>query len=167
MKRVAVIILNRNLPNVTDKLVNKVKNKSICDVFVLEACSEDNNLSKNYTWHIKNRAVKKKGLRFPQGMNLALSNLYKEKKFKSYDYFLLMTNDTEIKTKGFIKKAVNIFSNHPRLGILSPCGVDWGEKILLKKILYFWFVHNTAVFKKTIYSRYNESQKTKSFKFFI
>ena len=126
MSRVAVIILNRNLPSVTDKLVNKVKNKSICDVFVLEAGSENNNLSKNYTWHIKNREVKKKGLRFPRGMNFALSKLYKEKKFKNYDYFLLMTNDTEIKTKRFVEKAVNIFNDHPRLGILSPCGVDWG-----------------------------------------
>ena len=33
-----------------------------------------------------------------------------------------------------------------RIGILSPCSKEWGEKELLKeeKTKYFWFIHNTA-----------------------
>ena len=148
MKKVATIILNRNLPKVTDKLVNKVKKDYQTDVYVIEAGSDNKLISNNCTTHVKSKFVKKNGLRFPRGMNLGLSKLWENKKFNKYDFFLLLTNDTEIHTKNFFKKAIKIFKNHPRLGILSPCGKDWGEKILLKKrkILYFWFVHNTAVF---------------------
>ena len=35
----------------------------------------------------------------------------------------------------------------PRIGILSPCSMNWGEKKLLEKekIKYFWFIHNHAI----------------------
>jgi hypothetical protein len=35
---------------------------------------------------------------------------------------------------------------HPKLGILSPCSHQWGEKLLLEKesTKYFWFIHNNS-----------------------
>ena len=62
MKKVATIIINRNLPKVTDRLYNSIKrnNPDITDIFVLEAGSDEKNLSKNTTWHVKTKQVKKK-----------------------------------------------------------------------------------------------------------
>ena len=88
-KKVATIILNRNLPEVTDTLYNNLKknNKKISDFYILEAGSARKKLSKNYTWHANWKSAKKNGLRFARGMNYALSNLYKEKKFDNYEAF--------------------------------------------------------------------------------
>ena len=50
MKKVATIILNRNLPKLTDKLyTNLKKNNKISDFYVLEAGSDYKKLSKNVT----------------------------------------------------------------------------------------------------------------------
>ena len=82
-------------------------------------------------------------------MNYGLSMLYKEGKFFNYDSFFLLTNDTELEEKKTIKILVEIFNNHKRLGILSPCSQSWGEKSLLgdsQKTKYFWFIHNNSYF---------------------
>ena len=57
------IILNRNLPQITDRLYNKLKkqNKKL-DIFVLESGSDKKNVSKNFTWHANSPQIKKKDL---------------------------------------------------------------------------------------------------------
>ena len=149
-KKVATIILNRNLPIITDKLYNDIlkNNKQYTDVYVVEAGSDSNLLSKNVTWYADWKEAKKEGLRYPRGMNFALSNLWREGKFKKYEAFLLLTNDTEFKTKKFIKTFLDIFDNNPKMAILSPCSKTWGERKLISKnsIKYFWYIHNTAYF---------------------
>ena len=79
-------------------------------------------------------------------MNYALFNLYKENKFKNYKYFLLLTNDSEVEAKPFIKKLVDIMIRVKKIAILSPCSKKWGEKFLLKKkkLRFFWYIHNNA-----------------------
>ena len=47
--------------------------------------------------------------------------------------FLLLANDAEIKTKNCLKKFEKIFKKHPRMGLVSGCASNWGEKLLLKK----------------------------------
>ena len=86
MKPVATLILNRNLPKVTDKLYRTIKKNegNITDIFVIEAGSSNNNLSKFVTWHAKTKNIKKNGLRFPRGMNYGLYNLWKEGLFDKY-----------------------------------------------------------------------------------
>ena len=129
MKKLAVIILNRNLPKVTDKLYNKLKksNKNT-DIYILESGSDKKLLSKNYTWHANWPEAKKKGLRFSRGMNYALIQLIKANKFELYDYFLLITNDTEFENYSIKNKIDNIFNKHKKLGVLSPCSKNWGER---------------------------------------
>ena len=53
-KKTATIILNRNLPVETDNLVSHIKkyDENLTDIFVIEAGSDKNNLSKNMTWHV-------------------------------------------------------------------------------------------------------------------
>jgi hypothetical protein len=149
MKSIATIILNRNLPDPTDKLYEHLKkydNKET-DVYVLEAGSDKEKLSKNCTWHANSEQIIKQGLRYSRGMNYALLNLWKEKKWKQYDAFFLITNDSELSPDKTLAPMKKILQDHPRVGILSPCSSRWGEKNLLQKIStkYFWFIHNNAL----------------------
>ena len=151
MKRVATIIINRNLPEVTNKLYEHIYkyDGDITDIYTLEAGSDSNSLSKNFTWHADWPDAIQNGLRYPRGVNYSLCKLREEKIFDNYDAFFIVTNDTELPKTNSIQKLINIFDNHPRLGILSPCGNNWGEKYLLngkEKTLYFWFIHNHAYF---------------------
>ena len=151
MKQVATLILNRNLPEVTDKLYRHIKkyDGDHTDIFVIEAGSDKENLSDHTTWYADWPEAKRDGLRYSRGMNYGLSMLFKEKKFYKYDAFFLLTNDTELEKKSTIKVLIDIFEIHKRLGILSPCSRRWGEKSLLKgenKTKYFWFIHNNSYF---------------------
>tara|TARA_B100000989_G_scaffold298804_1_gene289983 strand:- start:6086 stop:6907 length:822 start_codon:yes stop_codon:yes gene_type:complete len=165
MKKLAVIILNRNLPKVTDKLYNKLKksNKNT-DIYILESGSDKKLLSKNYTWHANWPEAKKKGLRFSRGMNYALIQLIKANKFELYDYFLLITNDTEFENYSIKNKIDNIFNKHKKLGVLSPCSKNWGEINYLKdeRLKYFWFIENSAlIIKRDLIKKLSDISKPK------
>ena len=149
MKTIATIILNRNLPDPTDKLYEhlvKFDNQET-DIFVIEAGSEKNNLSQYCTWHANTDEIKKVGLRYSRGMNYGLLQLWKEKKWKQYDSFFLLTNDTELPRKQTLRPMKKLLNEHQRVGILSPCSLNWGERFLLQKTKtkYFWFIHNNAL----------------------
>jgi len=150
MKKVATIILNRNLPTITDKLFNLIKkfNNKHTDIFVVDSGSLKKNKSKKTTWAADWKLAKKNGLRFSRGMNFGLYNLFKEKKFDKYDYYFLITNDTVVEKKPFINKLVKIMDKEKKIAILSPCSRKWGERHLLrsKKLKFFWYIHNNAYF---------------------
>lgn len=148
MKRVATIILNRNLPAVTDSLCRHLihHDGDLTDVFVVEAGSDTERLSTHTSWHADWPDALAHGLRYSRGMNHGLSQLWKEGKFKQYDAFFLLTNDTELQTSATVGPLMNVLDQHPRVGILSPCAERWGERLLLKdqSTKYFWFIHNNA-----------------------
>lgn len=148
MKKVATIILNRNLPKVTEALVESLqKNSGECtDIFVVEAGSDKAKLSKYCTWWANSEEEMLHGLRSSRGFNYSLHQLWQNGQFDEYDYFFLLTNDTEFEDKQVVQTLVNELESHPQVGILSPCSKRWGEKDLLQKddIKYFWYVHNVA-----------------------
>lgn len=148
MKRVATIVLNRNLPEVTDRLCEHLQlhDGSATDVFVVEAGSDSERLSGFTTWHADWPEARAIGLRYSRGMNYGLSQLWKEGKFKQYHAFFLLTNDTELQPRPTVLPLMEILNQHPRVGILSPCSERWGERLLLKTqaTKYFWFIHNNA-----------------------
>jgi len=150
MKRTATIILIRNLPKPTDLLYEHLNkyDKEWTDVYVLEAGSEPENLSQYCTWDIREPDIIEHGLRYGRGMNLGLLKLFNSGKWKSYDAFFLLTNDTELNKCATIKPLLDILEAHPRVGILSPCSKKWGERHLIGKgsTKYFWFIHNHAFF---------------------
>ena len=161
MKRVATIILNRNLPRVTDKLYNHIKkyDGDNSDIFILESGSDDDLVSKNATWHADWSEAREKGLRFGGGMNYALNQIYKDGKFSSYDAFFLVTNDTEFNDTSVLSPLMNILDEHPDIGIISPCGDQWGERFLLdsQPVKYFWSInlHAYLVRREFIEDIYN------------
>jgi hypothetical protein len=149
MKRVATIILNRNLPEPTDRLCQHIQryDKNATDIFVLEAGSDSDRLSSNYTWYANDEDITKNGLRYCRGMNYALLKLFQEGNWSRYDSFFLLTNDTEFKAGPTVEPLQSILDAHEHLGILSPCSSRWGERMLLsrEKTKYFWFIHNNAL----------------------
>ena len=62
--KVATLILNRNLPKITDRLFNKIKKKNNIknDIYIIESGSDKKNLSKNYSWWANWKSAKKKDL---------------------------------------------------------------------------------------------------------
>jgi hypothetical protein len=172
MKTVATIILNRNLPDATDKLYEHLIkfDHEETDVYVLEAGSENHNLSQYCTWHANSDEIKKEGLRYSRGMNYALLQLWKEKKWKQYDSFFLLTNDTELSRLQTLAPMNKLLKEHPRVGILSPCSLRWGERFLLQKttIKYFWFIHNNALLlRRDFIETIMETEKPNYFNFFF
>ena len=149
MRSIATIILNRNLPEVTDKLYEHLikYDGDETDIYVLEAGSDKDKLSKYCNWHANSDEIINHGLRYSRGMNYALLQLYKEKKWEQYESFFLITNDTEFSNSKTIKPLREVLKKHQKVGILSPCSARWGEKLLLEKeqIKYFWFIHNNAL----------------------
>ncbi|RPG55379.1 MAG: hypothetical protein CBD95_006015 [Flavobacteriales bacterium TMED235] len=147
------IILNRNLPKITDRLYkNLAKCNKGLDIFVVEASDDKKRFSKYVTWEANWSGVKKKGARYYRGMNFALSNLYKEKKFYKYDAYILLANDSIFFNYKIIDKLERIFKKHKKIGILSPCSKDWGEYKILdnkEKIKYFWNIHSSVYVVRT------------------
>ena len=151
MKKTATIILNRNLPKETDALVEHlIENDGECtDIFVVEAGSDKNNLSKYATWHINSKHVSKYGLRYLRGMNYGLMELWKDNNWNNYESFFLLTNDTKFPAgQETIKTLQGLLNKDHRLGLVSPCSEKWGEKNLIgeNSTRYFWFIHNNAYF---------------------
>jgi hypothetical protein len=148
MKPIATIILNRNLPEVTDRLHDHLvkHDGDVTDIFVVEAGSDRDKLSRSATWHVDAEEVLQHGLRYGRGMNYGLAQLVKEGKFDQYQFFFLLTNDTELQAGPTLGPLLDILTKHPRVGILSPCSERWGERLLLKTqtTKYFWFIHNNA-----------------------
>lgn len=164
MKRIATIILNRNLPDVTDRLYEHLvqHDADMTDVYVVEAGSDKERLSKYVSWHANEPDVLAHGLRYSRGMNYGLSQLWKEDKFNQYDAFFLLANDTEFQDKPTVAPLMDVMDSHSRVGILSPCSTRWGERLLLKEnaTKYFWFIHNNAYLlrREFVESIYNVGQ---------
>jgi hypothetical protein len=148
VKPIATIVLNRNLPEVTDRLCAHIErfDGDVTDVYVVEAGSDPGRLSEHTTWYADWPEAMQHGLRYSRGMNYGLSQLWKDGKFRAYEAFLLLTNDTEFRETSSLALLHRLLRQHPRLGILSPCSERWGERLLLQRELtkYFWFIHNTA-----------------------
>lgn len=150
----AVVILNRNLPKETDELVNSLIEKnsvSLDDIYVVEAGSRPKNISKHCSWHVTTEKVIEKGLRFNRGMNYGLMKLINQDLIKKYSSVLLLTNDTILLQPNTVKNLESIFEKFPRLGLLSPCGVKWGERDLLgeKITKCVWHLNNSAYMLRT------------------
>jgi hypothetical protein len=151
MKKTATIILNRNLPKETNSLVEHLIkfDGDHTDIFVIEAGSNKDNLSKYCTWHVNTKEVVKYGMRYSRGMNYGLLQLWRSDNWKKYDSFFLITNDTKFPNNQLtIETLQKISEENPRVGIISPCSERWGEKDLIgsNSLKYFWFIHNNAYF---------------------
>jgi GT2 family glycosyltransferase len=171
MPRVAVLILNRNLPDLTNNLYSHIEEfeKKFVDIFILEAGSDKKNLSNNFSWHISDPLTKKNGLRYSKGMNLALLKIFESGEFDNYDAFFLLNNDVQLPKYSVLERMLKILDDVPKIGILSPCSNLWGEKNYLidEKTKFFWYIQNNAFLlrKEFIQSAMNRSPTMMNFLF--
>lgn len=171
-KRVATIILNRNLPEVTDSLVEQLEkyDGELSDFYVVESGSSPDKLSKYCSWHANDAHSLENGLRYPRGFNYGLNQLWQEGKFKDYDYFFLCCNDIEFPKEPIISKLVEIIDKQDRLGIIAPCSELWGEKSMIPQgeTKYFWDVQFLSwLVKRPLIEDIMEAQDPNMMNFFF
>ena len=132
MKRVAVLILNRNLPEVTDRLVERFQSQDSgeADIFVIESGSSQDRLSRYATWWADWPDAIKDGLRYPRGFNFGLSQLQRYGHFADYEFFFLVCNDIEFEDP-LVPVLLAEMDSHPQVGIMSPCATNWAERELI------------------------------------
>jgi hypothetical protein len=145
MPRVATIILNRNLPDVTDSLVDRFRkhDTGTNDVYVVESGSQQDRLSRHYTsWANWDEALLS-GLRFPRGFNFGLLDLLRKGRFWDYDYFLLTRNSIEFDGP-MVSVLTAEMEQHPQACIVSPCGETWDERdvVGVDGTAYVWHVNH-------------------------
>ena len=144
--KTAAIILNRNLPHETELLRHQLISQGVspADIFIVESGSEECNLAPNHSFYADWEDALEHGLRYPNGMNFGISRVRKLHP-KRYDSYLLLANDTIILTPDFLSTLRSALFGIPRCGLVSPCGVDWGEAKLLKdEPKAFWHIHNNC-----------------------
>jgi len=135
--KIALIVINRNLPTLTDSLVDGLIQSSSIDIcpFVIESGSDVDKLSKYTYRHINSPEIMKDGLRFYRGTNYAFWELNQDLQINNYDYFIVASNDAILESQSgdFSADLVREFSYSSRIGIVVPCQKSWGEYRLLEK----------------------------------
>ncbi len=147
MAKTAAILLNRNLPEEADALYNNLlaSNQQILDIYVVESGSDPDRLSSYCSFYADWPSAIKHGLRYPQGMNYGLKKV--RDLFPSrYDSYLLLANDTSFVSTNPINLLRETLFSTPRCGLVSPCGIDWGERKLMNpgEPKAFWYIHNNC-----------------------
>ncbi len=129
MKKSCTILLQRNLPEVTNKFADNLLkyNSELTDFYVVESGSDDDMLTSHKTFHANWEDARVNGLRTGRGFNYALKEL--QSRGLDYEYVMMATGDAEIAEEPVIDILIKEFEEHPRLGILSPITWNWGERV--------------------------------------
>jgi len=155
MNKTATLVLNRNLPDITNTLYESLQkhNGDLTDLYVIESGSSKDKLSKYCSFWANWEESLAHGLRYPRGFNYGLLQLLESKKYDQYDYFFLVCNDSVFEPKPIVGTLLQEMTTHPRVGILSPCSEKWGERSLLKdqQTKYFWHINHVAWFVRRSY----------------
>ena len=147
MSKTAIILLNRNLPDVTDSLYDELKScsSSVADIFVIESGSDSQNLSSHMSYYANWPEAINNGLRYSGGMNFGLMNVRND--FPGvYDSYLLLAYDTMLLSSNPVQKLRSVLLETEKCGIVSPIGENWGESLIMKdgKPKAFWHIHNNC-----------------------
>ena len=141
-KPIATLILNRNLPVVTDTLAEHIIkwDGDVTDVHVIESGSTPEGRSRYQSFVADWPEAVEHGLRFPRGFNFGLAELDKKRK---YDYYFLVCQDCLFPDEHTLSILLEEMGRYPQLGILSPCSTEWGEASLIpdRQLRLFWFIN--------------------------
>jgi len=145
--RVAIIILSRNLPERVDKLVREFRKYDLneADIFVIEAGTDRELLSEHHTTWANWPEAMQEGLRSPRGFNLGLLEVIKRGDLQSYDYFFLVRGTVDLEGP-VVTSLIKQMQEHPKLGIISPCGSKWEERQIIgdNSLRYVWHINHYA-----------------------
>lgn len=123
MVKIAVVIVNWNLPLLTKKTISslkKIEKKNFSyHIYLVDNGSTDNSyneFSNSYKNDDSITLIKSKAnLGFAGGNNLAITEILK----KNFDYILLLNNDTEVDNL-FLSYLLDSFSLNKNVGIVGP-----------------------------------------------
>lgn len=126
MKKVSVITVNFNQPQVTEELLHSIKGLySNLELIVIDNGSKVNPIP---AWETKYPAIKfirsDKNLGFAGGNNLGI-------KQATGDYLFLVNNDTEF-TPGLLEALVKVMDENPAVGMVSPKIKYFNDKGLIQ-----------------------------------
>jgi len=131
MSKIACIILQRNMPQATKKILDSVfsLNSNTTDFFVVESGSDEDQVIKDSrlssVFHA-NWEEAKVGLRTGRGMNYGLLEV---QKIKEYDYYMFCTGDCMFEEGSEFQRLISLFEQNSKLGILSPVSLKWGQDL--------------------------------------
>lgn len=144
-KPIATLILNRNLPDVTDRLAEHVLrwDADVTDVYVIESGSAPDRRSRYASFVADWPEAVRDGLRFARGFNFGLLELEKRQR---YAYYFLVCQDSVFPDEPTLGILLEVMERYPRIGILSPSSPDWGESKLVPpgETRLFWFINHIA-----------------------
>lgn len=138
MKDLCIIIVNRDRPDLTNKLWQQITNmcetgKISHDVVTVEMGSKKKNLSENWTIWYADRSFRGKCYGHNVGLWYALGNPLENYDFfidseirnkrlsGKHRYYLFLMNDVVFTNKYDLKKMIRIMDICPQVGVLSPC----------------------------------------------
>jgi len=131
-RRVAVVILSRNLPEAVDRLVRGLRRYDLddTDIYVIEAGTDRDKLSEHHTTWANWPEAMQEGLRPARGFNLGIRELINGGRLHAYDYLFLMRATVHFDGP-VVSRLLDQLEEHPRVGIISPCGDTWPERELI------------------------------------
>lgn len=151
---VATMILNRNLPEVTNSLVEHLKkwNEGLTDTYVIESGSDKDKLSKYCSFWANWPEALENGLRWARGFNYGLLEL--DKNSKRYDYYFLLMGDSVFDEQPTLERMLAVMTEHQKIGLLSPLSPLWSDAQLFSrneslKCLYL-FPHVSWLFRRSL-----------------
>ena len=67
-------------------------------------------------------------------------------KVQKYQYYFLVCQDSIFPDEPTLHIMLEEMERYPRIGILSPCSLEWGEASLVpdKEVRLFWFINHIA-----------------------
>lgn len=120
IKDVAIIIINRDRPDLTNKLYESIENHVgtiTYDTYVIEMGSTKK--SKYSTFWYDDSSFRGKSYGHNVGVRYAKAR-------GTYKYYLLLMNDIDFISEKVIENLVNLADIERRLAIISPCDLDSG-----------------------------------------
>jgi hypothetical protein len=146
-RRVAIIILSRNLPQAVDRLVGTFRRYDVeeSDIYVVEAGTDRDKLSEHHTTWANDDEAMREGLRPARGFNLGVLELIRRGTLHEYDYLFLVRATVHLDGP-IVTRLLDQMEEHPRVGIISPCGETWPERELVApdSLSYVWHINHYA-----------------------
>lgn len=126
-KPIATLILQRNLPHVTDQIVEHLKkwSEDITDIYVIESGSDEDKLSKYCSFWANWPEAREQGLHYCRGFNYGLLEL--DKTGKRYEYYFMVCGDSVFYDEPTLHVLLRKMEEYPKFGIISPLSPYWGE----------------------------------------
>jgi len=129
MKRSCTLLLQRNLPNITEKFAENLlrHNSNVTDLYVIESGSDDKNITRYETFHADWEDARVNGLRTGRGFNFGLKSLIE--KGLDYEFIMMATGDTQLPEEPVVEMLIDEMDRAPKVGIISPIVWSWNERV--------------------------------------